>query len=180
MRAATWIVTACLLCGMVGCADESAPVPGKPAAAPAVKPAATPATKAAAVPATKAVAPTPAPVPAAAGPVVLEAEKCTLKDCQAKDLSGAVGKAVLFDKDSSEAQGTVELKKGKYKVVVYVQGGSADEDAVFITIGDGRKTRVFARDHGSVVPATLMGSDDEFFTATIDKDGPCKVVLTMA
>jgi len=185
MRAVTWIVVACLVCVLAGCGEENAPAPGKPPTMSATKPAATPATKAAAPaqpvkPAPVAPATKVATAPAGAGPVVLEAEKCTLKDCAAKDLSGASGKAVLFDKDTSEAQGTVELKKGKYKVVVYVQGASADEDAVFITIGDGKKMRVYANPRGSVVPATLMGSEDEFFTATIDKDGPCKVLLTMA
>ena len=131
-------------------------------------------------------APAPAPtsvttVKAPAGEIVLEAETCTLKDCAAKELRGAGGgKAVLMDKDSSQAQGTVDLKKGKYKVVVYMQGASADEDAVYITLGQGSRTRAFAEEHDAIVPATLYESEDQFFMALIDKDGPCSVLLTTA
>ena len=74
----------------------------------------------------------------------------------------------------------MELKKGKYKVVVYMQGDEAESDAVYITVGDANRTRVFADPRGSVVAATLYQSDDTFFTATIDKDGPCKIVFTTA
>ncbi len=63
---------------------------------------------------------------------------------------------------------------------MYVQGAEAESDAVYVTIGAGPKTRVFAEPRGSVVPATLYQSDDQFFTAAIDKDGPCKIVLTTA
>ena len=171
MRAATWVVAAWVCGVLTGCAG---PAGTGPQASSATLPA---------KPATAATAPAPGPAiaKAAAGGVVLEAEKCTLKDCQAKDLSGASGgKAVLMDKDTSEAQGTVELKKGTYRVVVYVRGASADEDAVYVTVGDGPKTRFYAGDHGSVVPATLYESEDQFFTATVDKDGPCKVLFTTA
>ena len=117
----------------------------------------------------------------AQGEIVLEAEGLALKDCAAKSLAGASGgKAVLFDKESSEARGTVELKKGKYKAVVYMEGASDDEDAVYVTVGQGSKTRVFADEHGAVVAGTLYESEDQFFTVTIDKEGPCSVVLTTA
>jgi len=193
MRSAlTCLLAVCVGCLILGCEEpqkDGAPMPpASPAAkaspSPSAKPVApsatpvpsgTPAGSATPAPATKAAAPAPA------GEIALRSDKLTLKDCDLKALVGATGgKAVLMDKDSSQAQGTVELKKGKYKVVVYAQGGSADEDAVFITIGDGRKTRVYAKDHGSVVPANLVGSEDQFFTVTIDKDGPVTVLLTMA
>ena len=203
MRSAIALLLAvCVASLFLGCEEPQkggAPAPATPATkaaaptpmatptpaatpAPAASPTPTPSPKATPSPTTKAAGPAATPAPAgAAKEVVLEAKKLTLKDCELKALEGATGgKAVLMDKDSSEAKGTVDLKKGKYKVVVYAQGASSDEDAVFVTIGDGRKTRVYAQEHGKIVPANLMGSEDQFFTVTIDKDGRVAVLLTMA
>lgn len=159
----------------IGCADTEtskvAPTtaPAQTGAAPTTAPA-------------KVVA-TPTTAAAASGKeVVLEAESMALKGaCTALTVAGAGGgKTVVFTKEGGEAKGAVTLKKGKYDVVVYVQGVSAPEDAVFITVGGGTKVRVYAEERGKVVAATKMGTDDQSFEVTVDKDGPCEIVLGFA
>ena len=119
-----------------------------------------------------------------AGPItegVVEAERLTLKDCSVGKLAGASGgEAVLMKADSGVAKGTVTLSKGEYKVVVYVQGAGSEEDAVYVNVGGQGRLRIFAGDHGKLVPATVMETDLLQFTFTAAKDGSYDVELTAA
>ena len=113
--------------------------------------------------------------------VAVEAEGLALKDCRAMKLGGASGgRAVFMTTDGGEARGTVDLRKGKYEVVVYVQGTNDEGDAVFVTVCGKERRRVWGGDHGSVVAATLYETEERSFAVTIEKDGPCEVVLQMA
>ena len=112
---------------------------------------------------------------------VLEAERMKLKDCSAKGLPGAsAGKAVLMEKDTSEATGVIDLAKGDYDVVVYMQGAATDEDAVYVTVAGGEKRRIYGEPHGEIVAAVDMATEDRSFPVTIKMDGPCEVLLTTA
>jgi len=119
--------------------------------------------------------------PAAVKGGVMEAEHMVLKDCSVKELASASGgKAVLMDKDTSEARCTIYLAEGTYGVSVYMQGESTDEDAVFVTMAGGDKYRVFADPWGEVVAGTVLELEGTSIPVTMKASGPCEVVLTTA
>jgi hypothetical protein len=109
------------------------------------------------------------------GVITLEIEDFpTLKDAKAMPLTGAGGgKAVLFDKETSLATTTVNLKKGTYEVTLYIQAVDPDHDAVLLSI-NGSENRLFTNDYGNVVPAS------DPFTFEMAADGPCVIQLKPA
>jgi len=105
---------------------------------------------------------------------VLEMEKAALTKAVVKDLAGAGGgKAVLLTDESSEATLTVNLKKGTYELTFYGLAPSYDEDAFYVRVGDGEEMRLVISDTGKLLPSKPV-------RFTVDKDGPCKILVSFA
>ena len=115
------------------------------------------------------------------GQTVLEAETLKLSGCKVAALKGASGgKAVLMMAEADRATGAVTLKKGTYQVVLFVQGESDEEDAVYLSIGGGEQRRMWTSGRGELAKAVQMGSEDPFIEVEIDKAGPVEVKLEFA
>jgi hypothetical protein len=102
---------------------------------------------------------------------VLEVEEFTLKDAKVQALAAAGGgKVVVLQGDLSTAEKTIQLAKGTYTVTVYAFAPSYEEDAFYLTVGDGYEERIFPEEINKVLPAGPV-------THTQKADGPCKISL---
>ncbi len=108
------------------------------------------------------------------GTIVVEVEGFKLTDAEVKELASAAGgKTVVLKGDNSKVEGTVNLKKGEYVVILYAMGPSQDEDACYMTIGAGAEERVYPEDVEAVLPTMEVYH-------TQKEDGPCSILITFA
>ncbi len=69
------------------------------------------------------------------GNVLVEAESLTVSNAPVKAYAQASGgKAVLMDKDTSKLEGTVDLKAGKFKVIVTGMAPDGFQDAMDLAV----------------------------------------------
>lgn len=109
---------------------------------------------------------------APAGTVVREVEAFKLTDAKVEDLKGASGgKVVVMTTDAGEAELSVTLKKGAYELKVYGLAPSYDEDAFYLTVGDGEEKRLVISDINKVLPSAP-------YAFTVAKDGACRILIT--
>ena len=103
----------------------------------------------------------------------VEVEEFDLTNAEVQELEGASsGKVVVLQDYDSKAETTIQLSKGKYKVIVYLLGPSEDEDAFYLKAGSSAEERLYPEEQGGIQP-TVNSVD-----LTQEADGSCNILLT--
>lgn len=103
-------------------------------------------------------------------PIVVEAESLQLAQTRARDLEGASGQVVPFEKEGDRAVGSLELEQGVYDVTLELVSQSEHSDAVRVAVGD-TAWRAFTWSYGRLTsspPFTLTVPEAQRFPLSIE------------